>query len=94
VAPVCSNFGARMKTTIDIADSLILQAKRAAAADGTTLREVVEAGLRAVLEQRQARSVPFKLGRAYFKGKGLQPAMAGARWEDIRDRACEGRGGR
>jgi hypothetical protein len=83
-----------MKTTIDIADSLLLQAKRLAAADGTTVRELVEVGLRSVLQQRQSRSLPFKLRRASFKGKGLQPAMQGVQWDDIRERAYEGRGGR
>lgn len=87
-------MGAHMKTTIDIADSLLQQAKRLAAAEGTTVRELVEVGLRNVLQQRQSRSVPFKLRRASFKGKGLQPAMQEVHWDDIRERAYAGRGGR
>lgn len=94
LAPLCHNMGAHMKTTIDIADSLFQQTKQVAAAEGTTVRELVEVGLRALLDKRQARSVPFKLKRASVKGKGLQPTLEGGRWDDIRERAYEGRGGR
>lgn len=87
-------MGAPMKTTIDIADSLMEQARRVAAAEGTTVRELVETGLRAVLGQRRAKGAPFQLRSASFKGKGLQPGLQGADWEDIRERLYEGRGGR
>ena len=88
------SMGAHMKTTIDIADSLLQQAKRVAAAEGTTVRELVEVGLRTLLLQRQERSVPFELERVSFKGKGLQAAIEGLRWDDIREMAYQGRGGR
>ena len=83
-----------MKTTIDIADGLLQQAKQVAAAEGTTLRELVEVGLRTVLHQRQERTVPFELKRASFKGKGLRAAMDRLGWDELRELAYQGRGGR
>ncbi len=81
-----------MKTTIDIADPLLEEAKRRAAAEGTTLRALVEAGLRAVLA-REATQRPFHLRDASFGGNGLQPGVVEGDWEAIRDLAYEGRGG-
>jgi hypothetical protein len=35
---------------------------------------------------------PFKLRKVSFRGNGLQPQMAGAGWQQIRDAAYQGRG--
>jgi hypothetical protein len=64
-----------VKTTIDIADPLLEQAREIAARDGETLRSLVEQGLRAVIAQRSAREKPFKLRDASVKGDGLQPGV-------------------
>jgi hypothetical protein len=80
-----------MKTTIDIAEPLLSQAKQVAAAEGVTLRELVEDGLRRVLEERERR-VTFRLRRASFRGQGLQPDVAAGSWEDLRDFAYKDRG--
>jgi Arc/MetJ family transcription regulator len=80
-----------MKTTIDIADPLLARAKQVAAAEGVTLRELVEDGLRQVLEERERRPA-FRLRRATFRGHGLQPDVAEGSWQRIRDLAYEGRG--
>lgn len=85
-------MGTHMKTTIDIADALAEQAKRVAAAEGTTLRSLVEEGLRRVLEERRAERV-FRLRKASFKGKGLRPEVTDGSWAHIRDLSYEGRGG-
>lgn len=45
---------ALMKTTIDIPDALAQEAKAVARGSGTTLRELVVAGLRAEVERRGA----------------------------------------
>jgi hypothetical protein len=81
-----------MKTTIEISDSLLEEARRLAAKEGTTVRALVEQGLRRVVAERKSRSA-FKLRRATFRGDGLQPSAAGATWEQIRDSVYEGRGG-
>lgn len=80
-----------MKTTVEIPNSLLDEARRVAAREGRTVRALVEEGLRKVLAERK-RSLAFRLRRASFKGEGLQPDVAGASWERIRDLAYEGRG--
>jgi len=81
-----------MKTTVEISDPLLREARKLAAREGVTLRTLIERGLhRVVAETRPA--VPFKLRRASFKGKGLQPDLRHASWERVRDLAYEGRGG-
>lgn len=82
---------AQMKTTIDIADPLLDAAKKAAARDGTTLRVLVESGLRHVLEARK-RGAVFRLRDASFRGEGLQPAAKDLSWEQIRELAYGKRG--
>jgi Arc/MetJ family transcription regulator len=81
----------RMKTTIEIADSLLAQAKQAAMEDNTTIRALVEDGLRKVLDERRERK-PFKLRDGSVGGRGLKPEFAGAGWDRIRDAIYEGRG--
>jgi hypothetical protein len=81
-----------MKTTIEISDGLLEQAKAVAARERTTLRALVEAGLRQVVEARR-RGPRFQLREASFGGKGLQPEFRGASWELIRGASYEDRGG-
>jgi hypothetical protein len=81
-----------MKTTIDIADALLDEARKLAAREGTTLRALIEEGLRRIVAGRK-RAGTFRLRKATFKGDGLQPGVAAAPWERIRDMAYEGRGG-
>ena len=81
-----------MKTTIDISDILLEEVCKQASLDGTTLRALVEEGLRKIVTERKQKSV-FRLRKATFKGKGLQPQVSNASWEQIRDISYEGRGG-
>ena len=81
-----------MKTTIEIADALLAEARRLADRDGTTLRALVEAGLRETLRSRKRGSSPFHLRLVTFAGDGLQPGVAEGDWERIRQLAYEGRG--
>ena len=85
-------MASHMKTTIQIPDSLFEEARKVARRDGTTLKTLVEQGLRRVIAERRKRT-KFRLRRASFKGQGLQPHLAGASWEQIRDLSYEGRGG-
>jgi len=78
-----------VKTTIEIADVVLDEAKAVAEKEGTTLRQLVEEGLRRVTEERR-RKKPFRLRRAGFRGKGLRDGQAS--WEEIRDLAYKGRG--
>ncbi len=81
-----------MKTTVEISDSLLDEAKRLAAKEGTTVRAYVEQGLRRVLAERKSRG-QFRLRKAAFKGEGLQPGVQDATWERIRETIYQGRGG-
>jgi len=81
-----------MKTTVDIPDSILEEARKLAAREGSTVRALVEQGLRRLISERK-RPGGFRLRKATFKGEGLQPGAAGASWERIRDMAYEGRGG-
>ncbi|MEQ1807982.1 MAG: type II toxin-antitoxin system VapB family antitoxin [Burkholderiaceae bacterium] len=80
-----------MKTTIEISDPLLDAAKKAALRDGTTLKALVELGLRHVLATRK-RDATFRLRKASFRGKGLQPAAKDLSWEQIRELAYAERG--
>jgi hypothetical protein len=80
-----------MKTTVEIHDALLEEARSLASREGTTVRAMVEEGLRRILSERK-RTRRFRLRKATFKGGGLQPDVAGGSWERIRDLAYEGRG--
>jgi hypothetical protein len=75
-----------MKTTVDISDALLEEARQVAARDRTTVRALIERGLRHVLAERKSARA-FRLRKASFRGEGLQPEVADATWERIRDLA-------
>jgi hypothetical protein len=81
-----------MKTTIDIPQPLLDAARRAAEREGTTLKALVESGLRRVLAERLEQRGPFRLRDASFRGEGLQPGVVGGSCEVLRDAIYEGRG--
>jgi predicted transcriptional regulator len=78
----------RMKTTVNLPDELIREAQELARKQRTTLRELIETGLRAVVRQRSNESA-FMLEDASIDGDGLQPAFRGASWEQIRNTIYE-----
>jgi len=81
-----------MKTTIEITNSLLDAARRAARRDGTTLRALVEHGLRLALNERR-QAPPFSLRDGSVDGRGLQPGAASLSWEELQHLAygnCEG----
>ncbi len=80
-----------MKTTVEISDPLLREARKMAAREGVTLRALIERGLHHVVAEAKP-GAPFRLRRASFKGKGLRPELRDASWEHIRDLAYEGRG--
>ncbi len=85
-------MGTHMKTTIDLADPLLEEARKLARREGTTVRALVEQGLRMVLAQKRG-TAPFRLRDATFAGDGLRPELEGASWDRLRELAYEGRGG-
>jgi hypothetical protein len=81
-----------MKTTLDISDPLLRDARKVAAQEGTTLRAIVEQGLRQVIAAKKRRT-PFRLRQVTFGGRGVRPELKEAGWDQIRDAIYEGRGG-
>jgi hypothetical protein len=80
-----------MKTTIEISDTLLEAARKVSRQEKTTVRALVEEGLRKVIAAR-GESHNFRLRKATFKGVGLQPQVTGASWEQIRGLIYEGHG--
>ena len=80
-----------MKTTVEIADELLQEAKSVASKERSTLRALVEEGLRWVLGQRR-HGRTFRLRDASVGGKGVQPGVTEGSWDAIRDLIYSGRG--
>jgi hypothetical protein len=78
-----------MKTTVEIADSLLAEAKAYTAAHGMTFRELLEEGLRVALQQKRQRNKRFRLRDGSFQGKGMLSDLS---WPEIRRQIYEGRG--
>lgn len=85
-------MGAHMKTTIDIADGLLGAAKAKAARDGTTLRAVVEDGLRRALSEDRGEAAGPSVFRVRPYGAG--GLVAGHAWDDILDQTRDEQTGR
>lgn len=81
-----------MKTTVEIADDLASAARDLARRRGTTLRTVIEEGIRLALREQRARPV-FQLRDASVDGAGLQSEFATQSPTATLDAAYEGRGG-
>ena len=72
-----------MKTTIDIADDLLEEARRTAEAGRTTLRALVEAGLRREIERRSRRTA-YRLADLSFGEGGMAPEFERGGWDAMR----------
>ncbi len=81
-----------MKTTVNISDTLHAETRKLAATEKTTVKDLIEEGLRRIIAER-SRKNDFRLRKATFKGKGLQPHLTGASWEKLREMTYEDRGG-
>jgi hypothetical protein len=73
-----------MKTTIELPDELLREAQLVARAESTTLKSLMEEGLRAVIARHRA-GASFVLRDASVRGQGLQPGARGASWAELRD---------
>jgi len=85
-------MGAHMKTTIDLPDNLLEEAKRVAARRSTTVKALVESGLRKELRAHTGPAT-FRLRDASYRGRGLRPEARGLSWEALRELAYAERGG-
>ena len=71
-----------MKTTIEISDPLLREARKLAEREGVTLRALVERGFRRVVAETRP-AAPFKLRREGFESSGgdckpMSAALRGA----------------
>ncbi len=83
-------MGAHMKTTVEISDALLTDARALAEREQTTLKALVEEGLRRVVAdaKRGATRVPPRI--VTFSGHGLQPGVES--FEDMLTQVYAGRG--
>lgn len=73
-----------MKTTVELPDDLLARGKAVARRENSTLKALIEEGLRMALQARaRKRTAPFAVQP--FQGDGLSAEFAGAGWERIRD---------
>lgn len=72
-----------MKTTVNLPNELMSEAQDLARRQSTTVKELIETGLRQVIAER-GREPDFSLEDRSVDGNGLQPEFQGG-WESIRD---------
>lgn len=77
-----------MKTTVELPNELMREAQEVARQERTTLKELMETGLRCVLSQRSSGEA-FVLEDASVGGNGVQPEFRGAGWDKVRDALYE-----
>jgi hypothetical protein len=81
-----------MKTTVEISDPLLREAKAIARREGLTVRALMEHGLSLALAERRKRK-EFRLRDGSVSGSGLQPETSALSWDQLRQLSYEGRGG-
>jgi len=75
-----------MKTTVDLPDELLLEVQQIARSEGTTMKSLLEEGLRGAIA-RHRNAPAFTLRDASVGGRGLRPEIAGADWGTIREQS-------
>ena len=73
-----------MKTTVDISDALFDSARRLAAQRGSTMRALIEEGLRAVLQAHRSAPRRYVLRDASVRGDGLVDGVELGDWSQVR----------
>ena len=80
-----------MKTTLEIADAILIRAKALAREQNVTLRSLAEEGLTQVIEERERRR-SVRIKPVTSRGNGLSDEFRGGSWSELRNAAYEGRG--
>ena len=75
-----------MKTTVELPDELLREVQRLARAEGTTMRSLMEEGLREVIARHLAAG-RFTLRDASVPGEGVSAELADATWAQLREAA-------
>jgi hypothetical protein len=73
-----------MKTTVDIAEAVLKEAKLIAAREGTTLRSLIEEGLRRVVEDRAKQKTGFRLRDVRYGDSVGAPGIDPNDWMSIK----------
>jgi hypothetical protein len=80
-----------MKTTIELPDDLLERCKAVARRENSTLKALLEEGLRMALRARAPKpTTPFVVQP--FHGDGLTPEFSAAGWDKVRDEIYRDRG--
>ena len=79
-----------MKTTVEISDDLLREAKEYAARCGIPMHEVIELGLQMALQAKKPSRRPFRLKTITTKREGL---ICDGDWSTIRSLIYDGHGG-
>ena len=80
-----------MKTTVEIAEDLLVRTREVAQREGTTLRALIEEGLRVALARREQKT-SYRWPDLSVPGEGLAPEIEEGSWEPLREQIYTGRG--
>ena len=81
-----------MKTTVELPEDLVAQAKEVVTREQTTLRALIEEGLRWALARRRKSADRFVLRDAGVSGRGVHAGIDEGNWGELRDVIYRGRG--
>lgn len=73
-----------MKTTVEIQDKLLKRAQKLASAKGSTLRALIEEGLRRVLDDGNAPRPRFSLKDKSVGTRGGHDPLQSLAWDELR----------
>lgn len=77
-------MASHMKTTVQISDALLAEVKKVAAKRKTTLKTLIDEGLRLVVDNEQKKKEPFKLKDCSVGDPNAPWPLEGKTWEEIR----------
>ncbi len=76
-------MASHMKTTVQIPDALLADVKRIAAKRKTTLKSLIDEGLRLVIDNEQKKKKPFKLKDCSVGDPNAPWPLEGKSWDEI-----------